>query len=250
MININRAFSYPFGDEEWPIKILIGAAISACPIANFISVGYMYKIFKSVLNGGEPYLPEWDDFKELFFQGLWLFLIGLCYIVPPMIVGSFGMTVLFIGVLVLFAKVSVGVTIVIIGVSILAVSFFLVMLIAFLYPMAVANYAKGDENYTDAFRIFDIFKRILKVFGDYIIAFVVIYAAVFAMLALLVFPLLGIMFSIVSIFFAFYISYLLWPALFGSACANAFEGDTAPKTALKQRRPAKKEPAKKGRKSK
>jgi len=250
VININKAFSYPFGDKEWPIKILVGAAISAFPLANFISVGYKYKIFKSVLNGEEPYMPEWDDFKGLFFQGIWLFLIGLCYIVPPMIVGSLGFMVIFFGVLVTIAKVEAGVIILLIGVAFISAGFFLWMLAAFLYPMALASYAKGDENFVEAFRIVEIFKRTLAVFGDYVIAFIVMYVVVFVMLVLFIFPLVGILFSIVSIFFIFYISYLLWPALFGTACMDAFERDTAPKTALEKKKPSKKEPTKKDLKSK
>ena len=69
------------------------------------------------------------------------------------------------------------------------------------------------------------------------------------MLVLFIFPLVGILFSIVAIFFVFYISYLLWPVLFGSACMDAFERDTTPKTAL-EKKPSKKEPARKGLKSK
>lgn len=241
MININKAFSYPFKDKEWPIKILVGAAISAFPIANFISVGYKYKIFKAALNGQEPYMPEWDDFKELFMQGIWLFLINLCYIIPPMLVGFFGIMVLFMGVLVVFIEINVGVVIVLIGVCFLAASFFLGMLVSFIYPMAVANYAKNDENFAAAFRIVEIFKKVLAVLGDYLIAFIVMYAVVFLMLILFLFPIVGLFFSIFSIFFVFYISYLLWPSLFGTACFEAFEKDTGPKTALEKRKPVKKE---------
>ncbi len=238
MLQINKAFSYPFEDREWPIKILVGTALSAFPIASFITVGYSYRIFKWVLNGEEPYMPEWDDFKTLLIQGFWLFLINLCYIIVPMVVGFFGLFVILLGIpFVMFdnSTMAVGAITILVGIFIIVISFFLGLLVMFMYPMAVANYAKNDEKFAAAFSIFEILKKTFTVFGNYFLAFVVLYSAFFLMIIVLFFPLVGMFVSLLFVFFIYFISYLLWPALFGSACAGAFLEDMVTGTAVKQK---------------
>ena len=65
---------------KW-VKWLLLAIISIIPIVNFIMFGYMLEIFR-----GARAAPELDDYGRLFVDGLKLFVVGLIYSIPLIIV--------------------------------------------------------------------------------------------------------------------------------------------------------------------
>jgi hypothetical protein len=73
---IQNLFTFPFRDPRWKSKLLIGSLISLAgfmiPFIPWIFVyGYGAQIMhRIILEGGEPYLPEWDDWDKLFKDGL------------------------------------------------------------------------------------------------------------------------------------------------------------------------------------
>ncbi len=79
-MDIGRAFSFVFEDEEWLKKIAIGGLIVLIPIAGWLAIsGYMVETARNVMNGNPTPLPDWSDFGDKILKGLYVFLIGLGY---------------------------------------------------------------------------------------------------------------------------------------------------------------------------
>jgi hypothetical protein len=85
-MDIGKSFSYPFEDENWLSKLLIGALVSAIPILNFAWIGYTADLIRNVMGGAVRPLPDWSDFGDKFVKGLLLTLAGLIYSLPALIV--------------------------------------------------------------------------------------------------------------------------------------------------------------------
>jgi hypothetical protein len=88
-INTNKlqeVFSYPFKDPRWKNKLIIGAIMglfSLLIVPIIFLVGYGYRIMKRVIVDKQPLaLPEWDDWGQLFVDGLRLYALGLIYALP------------------------------------------------------------------------------------------------------------------------------------------------------------------------
>jgi len=81
-MDIGRAFTYPFEDEDWLKKIAIGGVITLIPVVNFIAVGYAFRTLRNLLEGRETPLPEWDDWGGDFMLGLIPALAAIVYAIP------------------------------------------------------------------------------------------------------------------------------------------------------------------------
>ncbi len=89
-MDIGRGFTYAFDDEDWLKKILIGGVVTLVPILNFVAIGYALRATKNASEGQDLPLPEWDDWGGDFVRGLLLFLAGLIYSLPTIIVMVLG----------------------------------------------------------------------------------------------------------------------------------------------------------------
>jgi Protein of unknown function (DUF4013) len=81
-MDIGKAFSYVFDDEQWISKVLIGGLLIWIPIVNFAVFGYMIKIAQNVAQGNPRPLPEWGEFGDHFMRGFYVFVIYLVYLMP------------------------------------------------------------------------------------------------------------------------------------------------------------------------
>ncbi|MEJ2746814.1 MAG: DUF4013 domain-containing protein [Anaerolineae bacterium] len=84
-MDVAKAFTFVTEDERWVGKIGLGAAISLVsfliiPIP--LLVGYMVGITRNVKKGVERPLPEWDDFGQLFKDGLSVIVGQIVYTLP------------------------------------------------------------------------------------------------------------------------------------------------------------------------
>lgn len=232
MADFKKAFLYPFQDNDWPVKILIGTLFCLLPIVRFLSTGYSYKVFKQTLNGGEPYLPEWEEHGDLFFQGFKIFIIAICYFIVPIVLSWTGLFYLIMGVLEGLQGPSRHIEIVdyiLKGVLYYSLSFITSIPSSILWPMAFANYAKKNESIWAAFKLWEIIPKICIVFKDYILAVIlmIIIRILLFFIAVVgngVFPLAGTFFKSLL---TFYFHFLVFDALFGAICSKAYPDDSA-----------------------
>lgn len=94
-MDISRAFSYVFDDEEWVKKVLVGGLITLIPLlGSFIVYGYSIEIARRVHRSPDMNeLPEWDDFGGYLTRGF-IFWLGLALWASPFILLIIGMIVM------------------------------------------------------------------------------------------------------------------------------------------------------------
>lgn len=89
--DLKQLFTFPFQDERWQNKFLIGSLIVLggyiIPVVPFLVVyGYMAQIMRRIIvEKGEPYLPEWDDWGKLITDGAKLLGAVFVYMLPILI---------------------------------------------------------------------------------------------------------------------------------------------------------------------
>lgn len=168
---------YPFEDNQWARKLLIGGILFILPIINLISLGYLMQSLKAGLKG-QQYLPEWKEWQDLFLQGLILFFITLVYLIIPAAI-----SILFI-----FIPAIGGI-----------VSSILFLLFGMMIPLAAANYLSSSKL-EKAFDLREILYRLNRMFNIYFIAYF-LFILIIAIVAIILFlPVIGII-SILGIFY-------------------------------------------------
>jgi hypothetical protein len=84
-MDIGKAFSYVFRDDQWIGKIGIGAIITLLsflliPIP--LLIGWSVGITRNVMDGFEDPMPVWEDWGKLFTDGLKVLAAQLTYTLP------------------------------------------------------------------------------------------------------------------------------------------------------------------------
>ncbi|MBK9943882.1 MAG: DUF4013 domain-containing protein [Kouleothrix sp.] len=86
-MDIGKAFSFVFEDEEWVSKVLIGGLISLIPLVGQLAVlGYALKVAQNVAQGAPRPLPRWSEFGEHLVRGLYDLAIRLVYSLPLLVI--------------------------------------------------------------------------------------------------------------------------------------------------------------------
>ncbi len=212
-MDIGKAFTYVFEDKNWPVKLLIGGVLLFIPIANFISIGYALTALRNVAEGKEEPLPEWDDWAGYFTKGLMVFLAGLVYALPALVLWGFGL------VLIAIAKGREGALMFLIALC-AALAGCLTTLygiaLGLWIPGAITNYlSKG--NFGAFFSFEEIFRYITANVGNYFVAWIL------SIVALVVASIVGVILCIVGIVFTSFLAYLIWAHLFGQVWRLASE---------------------------
>jgi hypothetical protein len=87
--DFGRPFTFVFEDPRWLSKILIGGLFILgviILIGPLFAMGYCARLVRNVIAGQRQPLPEWDDLGEYFAEGLKMFVIGLLYGLPLMVI--------------------------------------------------------------------------------------------------------------------------------------------------------------------
>lgn len=66
-------------------KLLIGGLLSFVPIINIFAFGYLFRFSRRVRRTGQMVLPEWEDWKGLFMDGLKFAVAWLGYWLLPVL---------------------------------------------------------------------------------------------------------------------------------------------------------------------
>ncbi len=83
--DFGKPFGYVFEDPEWLQKILIGGLfymLGFLLIGWFFILGYVAQTARNIVAGHPRPLPNWENLGEFFAEGLRLFGVLLCIILP------------------------------------------------------------------------------------------------------------------------------------------------------------------------
>ena len=205
-MDFGKSFTFPFEDDEWVTKILIGGLLSLIPIVNLVVVGYAIKVIKNVADGVERPLPNWDEFGDLFVKGLMTTLASLIWTLPMM---AFAMVMAVLGALAGGGDAQSNVF----AVCMMSVSCLMALYgfcIGVLLPAAMARYAVTGE-FIAFFRVGEIFHLVASHLGEYIISLLLMIVASFI-------SAFGLIFCCIGVVFTAFWSTLVGPHLLGQIC--------------------------------
>lgn len=213
-MDIGSAFTFAFDDEEWIKKLAIGGVILlfAAPLSIVLVglalllpvFGYMIETLKNVRDGQPKPLPAWEDFGNLFSKGLMVFVIGLVYNIPVILIAcaSAGVN---IGSQQLDSDTAASLAFAVVCLN--CVQFIFSILAYALIPAGLIRYAQYD-TLGSAFQFGEIFNFIRENIGDYVI--VLLLGIVAGIIALF-----GLILCGIGLFFTTFWSYLVNAHLYG-----------------------------------
>ncbi len=168
---ISNSIRYP--TSNWGKVLILGvimiASILIVPV--FLLIGYLFRIIKATLAGLDE-LPEFDEIGEMFVDGLKVFVVGIVYSIPVIIIsliitaitGSSSSATLSLNPAMIWGLVLVYIVYIIVAV-----------IVGLIEVIAIANMAYYDGDLGAAFSFSEILDRIAKIgWGKYIITYIVI----------------------------------------------------------------------------
>jgi hypothetical protein len=198
---LGDALAFPRRGDDWLKTIVIGGVLSL--LGGFLLIpilpvqGYLVRVLDSgVRDDHEP--PVFDEWGDLFVDGILLFVIQFVYALVPFLVFAVGAFVVGVGAFAAGGSEAAGAGVGILGLLVFGVGGLLSLLVAYFIPAAVANFAYEDE-FAAAFDVSRI--REAAFTKDYFVAVVlaivvaVVLGSIAAILTLL----------IVGIFLTFYV---------------------------------------------
>ncbi len=94
--NMQRVLTFPFEDPTWKNKFMIGIGLSLAGmmlpvVPGLFVMGYAYQIMhRLIVENGDLYLPEWNDWEKLLKEGWRLFSVSFLYELPIIVISLFG----------------------------------------------------------------------------------------------------------------------------------------------------------------
>jgi hypothetical protein len=170
-MDIGKAFSFVFDDENWVVKVLIGGVVSLIPIIGQILVyGYSLELMKNVMRGESRPLPEWDDWGGKLVNGIMYIVIGVVYALPLiLLITCFGLLMSVMGAA--EAEEALNVIGSIGGICLGGFSMVYGILIALMLPPALGRYLETGELGA-AFRFGEVWALLRDSIGGWLIAMV------------------------------------------------------------------------------
>lgn len=217
MKELNDIVTYPMENDDWLVTTIIGGVLmllSVFIVPLFLVYGYLVGVIRGSLGGAsEP--PSFGDWGTLLVEGLQAWLIGVIYMLIPLIVG--GLTV---GgsVLAIATGTNAGAAI---GSGSMFVGFLVTVILALVFGYiavaAIVNFAR-EERFGAAFD-FDVLKGIVM-HRDYAIAWLVAVGIFFVASLVNAVPLLGWILGPFVGFYAAVVAADLWADGFASALGS------------------------------
>ncbi|MGW8143203.1 MAG: DUF4013 domain-containing protein [Anaerolineales bacterium] len=173
-MDIGKAFTFPFEDDEWLTKLFLGAIVSLVPILNFAWGGYTVDILRNVIDGVSRPLPTWSDFGEKFVKGFIIWISGFIYALPAFVVACVPL-----GFLIIPANVegtnfsdALAATFTGVGIFLICILALYLLVLTFYYPAVYINFARKG-TFGSCFEIGEIFKIISENTSKYLTAWLV-----------------------------------------------------------------------------
>jgi len=179
-MNLERALSFAFEDEEWTNKLLLGAVLMLVPFFGWIAaMGYAVAVTRNVMSGRPRPLPAWDNVGEYFMDGLMYWIAMLVYAIPILILIC---PLLAVWVPPILASENQDLSGILTGASVLLSSGIVCLMVLYgilqrlLRPVLQIRYAEYGEIGT-CLRFKEVFQFLLANIGKIIIAELLMWAA-------------------------------------------------------------------------
>ena len=139
---VSDAVRYPSSDWKKVIILGIFFILSIIIIGIFFVAGYFLRIIKSTLAGYDE-IPEFDEFGDMFIDGLKVAVVGIVYMIIPIIV-------IFIGILGSLSTITATGTLTnpmaLLGLGLISIiGLILALIFGLIAYIAIANMALYDE---------------------------------------------------------------------------------------------------------
>lgn len=222
-LDIGKAFTFVFEDQNWITKVLIGGGLILGGIITVVGwlftgpviLGYCVQVLRNVYAGNPQPLPEWDNWGERWIDGFKAWVVSLVMAIPLIIVAL----VIQVPANILNATSDSGVSGAGTALSLCGgcLSFLLSIGVALIIPIAVARYATTN-NIGNALQIGEIFATLRQNIGLYIIV------ALLSTFAVGLVASLGIIACFVGVFFTAFYGSLVQYNLYAQAYRQATGG--------------------------
>jgi hypothetical protein len=214
-VNIGKAFTFAFEDKDWLKKIGIAGLVMLIPLIGQLTVGgWALETTKRVIQHDPETLPDWSAFGEYLVRGLKMFVIGLVYALPIILLSiCANLPVMFLQNGGDDTMVSIISTL---SICVSCISALYGIALWFLIPAAFAQFAVTNELGA-AFRFSEVFALVRAAPSAYLLALIgSIVAGVVASLGLIL-CFIGVIFTMA---WAYVIQSHLWGQAYNAATAN------------------------------
>lgn len=181
-MDIEKSFTFPFEDKEWTSKLGLGAAIALVPILNFAWYGYMVGIIRNVMHDVAEPLPTWDDIGKKLTDGLILFVAGVIYALPILLLVCLPLSVIAFSGVLSGVRDMEDISRVIAGaggalfVGVLCVAGLYGLLLSILHPAILVMFAR-EGTFASCFKVREAFDMISRHAGPFFTAWALSLAA-------------------------------------------------------------------------
>ncbi len=150
--DVARAFTFFFDDPAWIPKLAVGslfAFLTPFLIGWIFVVGYAVGVARRVYEAKTPGLPEWEDFQEIFLDGLRGLAVALAHELPLMLLSLIMLLALIGGIFLGRSDGAIPEKFMFLGVPALVAGFVVVLALSvflLIYvPAALARFVRTDR---------------------------------------------------------------------------------------------------------
>jgi hypothetical protein len=209
-MEFGKAFSFAFEDPDWLKKLGIGALLMIIPFIGWLVVaGWGIEITKRVIQHDPQPLPDWSDFGGHLVKGLQVFVIGLVYSLPIILVNICQQGVTLFGQQGDTTDQTILMAVTVLAVCFGCVSFIYSIFLGFILPAALGNFAATGQMGA-GFRFGEVFGLVRAAPVAYLLALLGGFVA--SLIASL-----GLILCVIGILFTAVYAYTINAHLYGQA---------------------------------
>lgn len=209
-MEFGKAFSFAFEDQDWIKKLGIGALLMIIPFIGWLVVaGWGIEITKRVIQHDPQPLPDWSDFGGYLVKGLQVFVIGLVYSLPIILVNICQQGVTLFGQQGDTTDETILMAVTVFAVCFGCVSFIYSIFLGFILPAALGNFAATGQMGA-GFRFGEVFGLVRAAPVAYLLALLGGFVA--SLIASL-----GVILCVIGILFTAVYAYTINAHLYGQA---------------------------------